>query len=60
MQLQDKAILTAIQHFRGFVFQEIHLERRPEGQPSQVEIAVMTRGGIPVKVPAVSPAGAEL
>jgi transposase len=49
MQLQVKTILNAIQHFPGFVFQDIHLQRHWDGRPSRIEIAVEPHGGIPAK-----------
>jgi transposase len=47
MQLQVKTILNAIQHFPGFVFQDIRLHRRKNGQPSHLEIVVAAHAGIP-------------
>jgi transposase len=49
MQLQVKTVLNAIQHFPGFVFQDIHLQRYWDGRPSRIEIAVEPHGGIPAK-----------
>ena len=49
MQLQVKTILNAIQHFSGFVFQEIRLHRHRDGRPSHIEIGVEPHGGIPAK-----------
>jgi transposase len=49
MQLQVKTILNAIQHFPGFVFQDIRLHRRPDGRPSHIEIGVEPHEGIPAK-----------
>ena len=49
MQLQVKTILNAIQHFPGFVFQDIRLQRHWDGRPSRIEIAVEAHGGIPAK-----------
>jgi transposase len=49
MQLQVKTILNAIQHFPGFVFQDIQLRRHWDGRPKRIEIAVQPHGGIPAK-----------
>jgi len=49
MQLQVKTVLNAIQHFAGFVYQDICLHRQRDGQPSHVEITVEPHGGIPAK-----------
>src|SRR5256714_336648 len=49
MQLQVKTILNAIQHFSGFVFQEIRLHRHRDGRPSQVELGAGPHGGLPGK-----------
>jgi transposase len=49
MQLQVKTILNAIQHFPGFVFQDIRLLRYRDGQPRCLEIAIEPHGGIPAK-----------
>src|SRR5213593_904492 len=49
MQLQVKTILNAIQHFPGFVFQDIRLERHRDGRPRRIEIAVEPHGGIAAK-----------
>jgi len=49
MQLEVKTVLTAIQHFPGFVFQDIRLRRHRDGQPSHVEITLKPHGGIPAK-----------
>src|ERR1035438_1067671 len=49
MQLQVKTILNAVQHFPGFVFQDIRLQRYRDGQPSHIEIAILPHGGIPAK-----------
>jgi transposase len=49
MQLQVKTILNAIQHFPGFVFQDIRLGRHRDGQPGRIQIAVEPRDGIPAK-----------
>jgi transposase len=49
MQLQVKTVLNAIQHFPGFVFQDIRLYRDHDSRPSHVEITVEPHGGIPAK-----------
>jgi transposase len=49
MQLQVKTILNAIQHFPGFVFQDIRLQRHQDGRPGCIEIAVAPHGGIGAK-----------
>jgi transposase len=49
MQLQVKTILNAVQHFPGFVFQDIRLRRYRDGQPRHIEIVVQPHGGIPAK-----------
>src|ERR1039457_3020005 len=49
MQLQVKTILNAVQHFPGFVFQDIRLRRYRDGQPCHIEIVVEPHGGIPAK-----------
>src|SRR6266567_8993611 len=45
MQLQVKTILNAIQHFPGFVFQDIRLQRHRDGRPRRIEIALDPHGG---------------
>jgi len=45
MQLQVKTILNAVQHFPGFVFQDIRLRRYRDGQPRHIEIVVEPHGG---------------
>lgn len=48
MQLQVKTVLNAIQHFPGFVYQDIRLQCRRDGQPRCIEITVQehqSRGG---------------
>jgi transposase len=49
MQLQLKTVLNAIQHFPGFVYQDIRLHRHWDGQPSRIEITIEPHGGIPAK-----------
>jgi transposase len=48
MQLQVKTILNAVQHFPGFVYQDVRLLCRRDGQPRCIEITVQahqSRGG---------------
>jgi transposase len=49
MQLQVKTLLNAIQHFTGFVFQDIRLHRHADGAPRHIEIAIEPHGGIPAR-----------
>jgi len=49
IQLQVKTILNTIQHFPGFVYQDIRLQRRCDGQPHCIEITVEAHGGIPAR-----------
>jgi transposase len=49
MQLQVKTVLNAIQHFPGFVFQDIRLHRHGDGRPSHVEITLAAHEGIAAK-----------
>jgi transposase len=49
MQLQVKTVLNAIQHFPGFVFQDICLQRHRDGQPRRIDITVEAHSGIPAK-----------
>lgn len=49
MQLQVKTVLNAIQHFPGFVFQDIRLQRHRDGRPSHVEITLAPHEGIAAK-----------
>lgn len=46
MQLQVKTILNAIQHFPGFVFQDIRLCRHGDGKPRSIEITVASHEGM--------------
>jgi transposase len=48
MQLQVKTILNAIQHFPGFVFTDIRLERQLDGA-RRIEIAVEAHGSMGAK-----------
>jgi transposase len=49
MQLQVKTILNAIQHFPGFVFQDIGLRRYRDGRPREIEITLEPHNGICAK-----------
>jgi transposase len=49
MQLQVKTVLNAIQHFPGFVFQDIRLHRHQDGRAKRVEISIEPHEGIPAK-----------
>ena len=49
MQLQVKTLLNALQHFPGFVFQDIRLHRHRDGRPDCLQITVEPHGGIPAK-----------
>lgn len=49
MQLQVKTILNAIQHFPGFVFQDVRLHRHRDGRPRRIEITIQPRERIPGK-----------
>jgi transposase len=49
MQLQVKTLLNALQHFPGFVFQDIRLSRHQDGQPGCLQITVEPHGGIPAR-----------
>jgi transposase len=49
MQLQVKTILNAIQHFPGFVYDDIRLERQRDGRPRQIAITVVAHGSMPAK-----------
>jgi transposase len=49
MQLQVKTVLNALQHFPGFVFQDIRLRRHRDGRAQQVEISIEPHEGIPAK-----------
>lgn len=43
MQLQVKTLLNAIQHFPGFIYQDIRLCRHRDGQPREIRITVGER-----------------
>jgi transposase len=49
MQLQVKTILNAIQHFPGFVYQEIRLQRHRDGRPERIEVTIQPHEGIPAR-----------
>jgi len=49
MQLQVKTILNAIQHFPGFVYDDIRLERQRDGRARQIAITVVAHGSRPAK-----------
>jgi transposase len=49
MQLQVKTILNAVQHFPGFVYDDIRLERQRDGRPRQIAITVVAHGSMPAK-----------
>jgi len=49
MQLHVKTILNAIQHFPGFVYEDIRLERQRDGRPRQISITVVAHGSMPAK-----------
>src|SRR5260370_35679476 len=49
MELLVKTLLNAIQHFPGFVYQDIRLQRHRDGKLDCIEIAVEPHGGIPAK-----------
>jgi transposase len=49
MQLQLKTILNAIQHFPGFVYQQVRLERHRDGRPNYIVISIAPHEGIRAK-----------
>lgn len=49
MQVEVKTILNAIQHFAGFVYQDVRLERDRQGRPHRLEITLAPHGGIGAK-----------
>jgi transposase len=49
MQLQVKTILNAVQHFPGFVYEDIRLCRGRKGQPGHLEVIILPHAGIPAK-----------
>ena len=46
MQLKVKTILNAVQHFPGFVYEDIRLQRQGDGRPESIEITVEPHEGI--------------
>ncbi len=49
MQVQVKTILNAIQHFPGFVYEDIRMKRRRSGGPARIEITVAEHEGVPAR-----------
>ena len=49
MQLKVKTVLNDIQHFPGFVYEDIRLLRQRVGQPSRLEIVILPHAGLPGK-----------
>src|SRR5438552_3459699 len=49
MQLQIKTLLNDIQHFPGFVYQDIRLQLRLGGQGKHLKITLEPHSGIPAK-----------
>ena len=49
MQLQIKTLLNDIQHFPGFVYQDIRLQPRLDGQGNYLRITLEPHSGIPAK-----------
>ncbi len=49
MQLKVKTVLNDIQHFVGFVYQDIRLCRDRRGRGRRLEITLQPHGGIPAK-----------
>ena len=49
MQLQLKTVLNAVQHFPGFVYQDVRLHRRRDGKPERIDITLQPHEGIPAK-----------
>ena len=49
IQLQVNTLLNAIQHFPGFVYQDIRLCRHRDGRPSVINITVAAHGGMGAK-----------
>ena len=48
MQLKVKTVLNRLQHFPGFVFEDIRMHQ-PAGGPSHLEIVILPHAGIPAK-----------
>lgn len=49
MQVELKTILNAVQHFPGFVYQDIRLLRCRSGRPREIHITVAAHAGQPAK-----------
>ena len=49
MQVELKTILNAVQHFPGFVYQDVRLLRRRSGRPRELHITVAAHTGHPAK-----------
>jgi hypothetical protein len=49
MQLQVKTLLNAIQHFPGFVYKDIRLNRQRDGSPREVVVTVEAHSSMPAK-----------
>jgi transposase len=49
MQLKVKTVLNEIQHFPGFVYEDIRMHRRQEGRPGSIEVVILPHAGIPAK-----------
>ncbi|MGA2174845.1 MAG: hypothetical protein ABSH38_07675 [Verrucomicrobiota bacterium] len=49
MQLQVKTLLNAVQHFVGFVYDDIRLLRDRKGRPRQIQITLQPKAGIRAK-----------
>ena len=49
MQLKVKTLLNAVQHFAGFVFQDVRLQRHRDGRPRCIAITLKAHGGLPPK-----------
>ena len=46
MQLQVKTVLNDIQHFPGFVYEDIRLQRQRDGRSGHIEIVILPHAGI--------------
>jgi transposase len=49
MQLQIKTVLNAIQHFGGFVYQDVRLHRDRKGRPRRIEVTLEAHQSIGAK-----------
>ena len=49
IQLHVKTLLNAVQHFAGFVYQDVRLRRHRDGRPAGIEITVAAHGGFRAK-----------